>query len=159
MQARWPAPWRSFPVHSLVKGVQGSCCSRRRRAHRRPRFVLIEVQPLPEMIILFANIDGRCEVATGREPLPFIEAMDKCAKGGMLAEQVWDADDLPNEKMNARQPDRLGHAAVSLVRSHKNGVFPTVSSRFYQRVAVLPEVTLPKERLLCRSSKRRPGHF
>ena len=50
---------------------------------------------------------GRCwaasaahyELAAGRDPKPYITAMEKfSSKGGMLPEQVWDAPDYPQEE-------------------------------------------------------------
>jgi glucoamylase len=41
---------------------------------------------------------GHYELAAGRDPMPFIAAMEKFANaGGMLPEQLWDADDLPKD--------------------------------------------------------------
>ncbi|MEO8650233.1 MAG: ABC transporter permease, partial [Acidobacteriota bacterium] len=43
---------------------------------------------------------GHYELAAGRDPMPFIETMEKFAnEGGMLPEQLWDADDLPDKKL------------------------------------------------------------
>jgi glucoamylase len=48
---------------------------------------------------------GHYELAAGRDPRPFIEAMEKFAnEGGMLPEQLWDADDLPDGKMKRGGP-------------------------------------------------------
>ncbi len=86
---------------------------------------------------------GHYELAAGRDPLPFIEAMEKFAnEGGMLPEQLWDADDLPEGKMKrggptgAAMPLCWAHAEyVTLVRSHKDGVcFDRIES-VYQRYA------------------------
>ncbi len=73
---------------------------------------------------------GHYELAAGRDPLPFIAAMEKFAnKSGMLAEQLWDANDLPEGKMKrggptgSAMPLCWSHAEyVTLVRSHKDGV-------------------------------------
>ncbi|OYW25183.1 MAG: hypothetical protein B7Z55_00065 [Planctomycetales bacterium 12-60-4] len=44
--------------------------------------------------------------------MPFLETMGKFAnEGGMLPEQLWDADDLPEGKMKRGSPTG-GHAAV-----------------------------------------------
>ncbi|MEQ2005559.1 MAG: glycoside hydrolase family 15 protein [Limisphaerales bacterium] len=85
--------------------------------------------------------EGRCwpiltgerahyELAAGRDSLPFIEALEKFAnEGGMLPEQLWDADDLPEGRMKrggptgSAMPLCWAHAEyVTLVRSHKEGV-------------------------------------
>jgi glucoamylase len=98
--------------------------------------------------------EGRCwpiltgerahyELAAGRDPLPLIETMEKFAnKGGMLPEQLWDADDLPEVKMKrggptgSAMPLCWAHAEyVSLVRSHKDGVCFDRIDPVYQRYA------------------------
>lgn len=85
--------------------------------------------------------EGRCwpilagerahyELAAGRDPLPLIEALEKTANtGGMLSEQVWDADNLPECPMRLGRPTGAAmplcwsHAEyLSLVRSRMDGV-------------------------------------
>ncbi len=86
---------------------------------------------------------GHYELAAGRDPLPFIEALEKFANaGGMLPEQLWDADDLPEGKMQrgsptgAAMPLCWAHAEyASLVRSHKDGVCFDRIEPVYQRYA------------------------
>ncbi len=86
---------------------------------------------------------GHYELAAGRDPMPFIEAMEKFAnEGGMLPEQLWDADDLPEGKMKrggptgSAMPLCWSHAEyVSLVRSHKDGVCFDRIEPVYQRYA------------------------
>ena len=86
---------------------------------------------------------GHYELAAGRDPMPFIEAMEKFANaGGMLAEQLWDADDLREGKMKRGSPTGSAmplcwsHAEyVSLVRSHKDGVCFDRIEPVYQRYA------------------------
>ncbi|OYW73795.1 MAG: glucoamylase, partial [Verrucomicrobia bacterium 12-59-8] len=59
---------------------------------------------------------GHYELAAARDPLPFIEAMENFAnEGGMLPEQLWDADDLPDRNMKRGQPTG---AAMPLCWSH-----------------------------------------
>ena len=55
---------------------------------------------------------GHYELAAGRDPLPFIKAMEGFSNaGGMLPEQVWFADD--DEKgFKPGDANRLGHAAL-----------------------------------------------
>jgi glucoamylase len=73
---------------------------------------------------------GHYELAVGRDPLPFIEALEKFANsGGMLPEQLWDADDLPDGHLKfggptgSAMPLCWAHAEyVSLVRSAHDGV-------------------------------------
>ena len=86
---------------------------------------------------------GHYELAAGRDPLPFIGAMEQFAnEGGMLAEQLWDADDLPDGTMKrggptgSAMPLCWSHAEyVSLVRSHKDGVCFDRIEPVYQRYA------------------------
>jgi glucoamylase len=73
---------------------------------------------------------GHYELCAGRDPLPYIKAMEGFAGGGeMLPEQVWDADDLPNGSRHrggptgAAMPLCWSHAEyVTLVRSRHDGV-------------------------------------
>jgi glucoamylase len=87
---------------------------------------------------------GHYELAAGRDPLAFIEAMEKFAnQGGMISEQLWDADDLPNGRMKrgsatgAAMPLCWSHAEyISLVRSRHDGVcFDRVEPAFQRYVA------------------------
>lgn len=87
---------------------------------------------------------GHYELAAGRDPMPFITAMEKFANAGcMLTEQVWDADDLPDRSMKrgaptgAAMPLCWSHAEyVSLVRSRHDGVcFDRVEPAFHRYVA------------------------
>ncbi len=89
---------------------------------------------------------GHYELAAGRDPKPFITAMEKFAnEGGMISEQLWDADDLKNDGMKrgsptgAAMPLCWSHAEyVSLVRSRHDGVcFDRVEPAF-QRYVVNP---------------------
>src|SRR4029434_3645040 len=73
---------------------------------------------------------GHYELAAGRDPLPFIEAMEKFAnQGGMISEQLWDAKDMKGDGMKRGRPTGAAmplcwsHAEyVSLVRSRHDGV-------------------------------------
>jgi glucoamylase len=86
---------------------------------------------------------GHYELAAGRDPLPFIGALEQFAnEGGMLPEQLWDADDLPDGKMKrggptgSAMPLCWAHAEyVTLVRSHKDGVCFDRIEPVYQRFA------------------------
>ena len=72
---------------------------------------------------------GHYEMAAGRDPLPFIIAMEKFANdGGMLPEQLWDGDDLVNQKLvrgqasGSAMPLCWSHAEyLSLVCSRRDG--------------------------------------
>src|SRR5215472_11651894 len=73
---------------------------------------------------------GHYELAAGRDPKLFIVAIENFANaGGMITEQLWDADDLPHARMKrgcptgAAMPLCWSHAEyVSLVRSRHDGV-------------------------------------
>ena len=86
---------------------------------------------------------GHYELAAGRDPLPFIAALEIFAnEGGMLPEQLWDAADLPDGRMKrggptgSAMPLCWAHAEyVSLVRSHKDGVCFDRIEPVYQRYA------------------------
>jgi len=73
---------------------------------------------------------GHYELAAGNDPFPLIGSLEKFANdGGMLPEQVWDADDLPDSRMKfggptgSAMPLCWSHAEyLSLVRSRKDGV-------------------------------------
>ena len=59
---------------------------------------------------------GHYEVAAGRDPLPFLEAMTRMGSpGGMLPEQVWDADAIPSRRL---EPGRPTGSAMPLVWAH-----------------------------------------
>jgi glucoamylase len=86
---------------------------------------------------------GHYELAAGRDPRPFILALEQFAsQGGMLAEQLWDADDLPDGKMQFGRPSGSAmplcwsHAEyLSLVRSRRDGqVFDRVDPAFQRYV-------------------------
>lgn len=89
---------------------------------------------------------GHYELAAGRDPQPFIAAMERFANhGGMISEQLWDSADLPDGRMKlgratgAAMPLCWSHAEyVSLVRSrHDNIVFDRVEPAF-QRYVINP---------------------
>jgi glucoamylase len=87
---------------------------------------------------------GHYELAAGRDPFPFIKAMEGFANAGaMLPEQVWDESDLPNGHMECGGPTGSAmplcwtHAEyVTLVRSRMDGVgfdfIPSVYKRYVE---------------------------
>ena len=86
---------------------------------------------------------GHYELARGRDPLPYIRAMEKFAnEGGMMAEQLWDADDLPESEMYRGRPSGSAmplcwsHAEyLSLVCSKRDGkVFDRIEPAFQRYV-------------------------
>jgi glucoamylase len=85
---------------------------------------------------------GHYELAAGRDPKPFIAAMEKFAnEGGMMSEQLWNAEDLGGMRRGlptgAAMPLCWAHAEyVSLVRSAHDGVcFDRVEPAFQRYVA------------------------
>ncbi len=87
---------------------------------------------------------GHYELAAGRDPKPFIKTMEHFSnQGGMLTEQIWDGDDLPDARMKpggptgAAMPLCWSHAEyVSLVRSCHDGVcFDRVEPAYQRYVA------------------------
>jgi glucoamylase len=87
---------------------------------------------------------GHYELAAGRDPKPFIVAMEKFAnEGGMITEQLWDTEDLPEKGMRRGRPSGAAmplcwsHAEyISLVRSAHDGVcFDRVEPVFQRYVA------------------------
>jgi glucoamylase len=73
---------------------------------------------------------GHYELAAGREAGPFIRAMEGFAsRGGMLPEQIWDADDVPGKELlfgrptGSAMPLMWAHAEyIKLLRSVRDGV-------------------------------------
>lgn len=84
------------------------------------------------------------ELAAGRDPRPFIHTLEKMAnEGGMLTEQLWDADDLPEARMfggkptGAAMPLCWSHAEyINLVRSARDGEAFGKIQPLYQRYVV-----------------------
>jgi glucoamylase len=89
---------------------------------------------------------GHYELAAGNDPKPHITAIEKFAnEGGMLSEQLWDAEDIPDEEMIKGQPTGAAmplcwsHAEyISLVRSAHDGVCFDRVEPAYQRYVVKP---------------------
>ncbi len=73
---------------------------------------------------------GHYELEAGHNPLPFLQTLEGFAnEGGMLPEQVWDTDDLPEARMwrgrptGSAMPLCWAHAEyLTLARSWKDGV-------------------------------------
>jgi glucoamylase len=85
---------------------------------------------------------GHYELAAGRQPLPFIAAMERFANpGGMISEQVWDGEEVGGMRRGlptgAAMPLCWSHAEyISLVRSTHDGVcFDRVEPAFQRYVA------------------------
>ncbi len=89
---------------------------------------------------------GHYELAAGRDPSPFLRAIE-CfsSSGGMLPEQVWDRADIPAEGMyfgqsaGSAQPLVWAHAEyIKLLRSAVDGVVFDAIPVVQQRYAVEP---------------------
>jgi glucoamylase len=80
------------------------------------------------------------ELALGGKVKPLIETMEGlCSAGGMLPEQTWDADDIPEEGMVRGQPTG---AAMPLVWAHAEYVKllrSAADGRVFDRVSVVAE--------------------
>jgi len=89
---------------------------------------------------------GHYELAAGRDPLPYINVLERMANaGGMLSEQLWDDDDLPGgyfrrgEPTGSAMPLCWSHAEyLSLVRSRRDGVAFDRVEPAYQRYVAQP---------------------
>jgi glucoamylase len=89
---------------------------------------------------------GHYELEAGQDPMPFIKAMEAFGnQGGMISEQLWDADDLPNDRMQKGRPTGAAmplcwsHAEyISLVRSRHDGVCFDRIEPAYQRYVARP---------------------
>ncbi len=84
---------------------------------------------------------GHYELAAGRDPMPYIRAMERFADGGLLPEQIWDGPDIPGSRLTtasptgAAMPLAWAHAEyISLVRSAADGqvfdLLPTLAERY-----------------------------
>lgn len=89
---------------------------------------------------------GHYELAAGRDPKPFIAAMEGFANaGGMISEQLWDGEPLgdgrmkPGSPTGAAMPLCWSHAEyISLVRSRHDGVCFDRIEAAYQRYVASP---------------------
>lgn len=93
---------------------------------------------------------GHYELAAGRDPSPYLRAMEGFATGtGLLPEQVWDEEDRPEIRMylgrptGSAMPLMWAHAEyVKLLRSTTDGeIFdriPEVAERYVERRDCLP---------------------
>ncbi|MGC8525398.1 MAG: glycoside hydrolase family 15 protein [Acidibrevibacterium sp.] len=74
---------------------------------------------------LLAGERGQYELAAGRDPLPLLQAMAKMAgKGGMIPEQVWDAEAIPRRFL---YPGRPTGSATPLAWAHAEFVKLVIS--------------------------------
>jgi glucoamylase len=108
---------------------------------------------------------GHYELAAGRDPRPFIAAIENFAnQGGMLTEQLWDGPDLPDAHMKfgcptgAAMPLCWSHAEyIALVRSCHDGVCLDCVGPAFQRY-VLDPVPSNYEIWTLRYPARRVSH-
>lgn len=90
---------------------------------------------------------GHYELAAGRDPMPYIKAIEGFANdGGMITEQLWDEADLPAHAMKRGEPSGAAmplcwsHAEyVALVRSRHDGVCFDRIEPAYQRYVAQPQ--------------------
>lgn len=95
---------------------------------------------------ILAGERGHYELAAGRDPMPFIKAMEQFANhGGMITEQLWDADDLADNCMKrgfptgSAMPLCWSHAEyISLVRSRHDGVCFDLAEPAHERYVKNP---------------------
>jgi glucoamylase len=105
---------------------------------------------------------GHYELAAGRDPRPLITAVEKFANaGGMLTEQLWDADDIADcglargQPTGAAMPLCWSHAEyISLVRSRHDGICFDRVGPAYERYVAKP-VTSRHEIWTARHAIRR----
>lgn len=89
---------------------------------------------------------GHYELAAGKDPLSYIDVLECMANdGGMLSEQLWDDDDLPDgtfkrgQATGSAMPLCWSHAEyISLVRSRRDGVVFDRIEPAYQRYVAAP---------------------
>jgi glucoamylase len=89
---------------------------------------------------------GHYELAAGRDPKPFIAAIENSAnQGGMITEQLWDGPDLPDAHMKrgcptgAAMPLCWSHAEyISLVRSRHDGICLSCVEPAFERYVLHP---------------------
>jgi glucoamylase len=63
---------------------------------------------------------GHYEIAAGRDPVPYLRALEKFAQGiGLIPEQIWDGSDMPSRHLRF---GRSTDAAVPLVWAHSEYV-------------------------------------
>jgi glucoamylase len=94
---------------------------------------------------------GHYELAAGRNPRPYLTAMEKFANvGGLIPEQLWDAEDIPNKEMGFGRPSGSAmplcwaHAEfISLARSTLDGVgFDRIEPVYQRYVATASKSSL-----------------
>ena len=98
---------------------------------------------------------GHYELAAGRDPMPFVRAIEAFADGGLLSEQVWDGADRPDDRLwfgrptGAAMPLVWAHAEyLTLLRSVADGrvfdLLPSVVDRYQSnRPRRNPEIWKP----------------
>jgi len=137
-------------------------CLRSWQRPREPRWPCLRVQSFGDDLVrdgLAGRIvDDHRRALCGK--IPFIMVMEKFANhGGMISEQLWDADDLKGDSMKrgsptgAAMPLCWSHVEyISLVRSRPDGVCIDRVEPAFQRYVVNPvpgqhEIWAPRHRL------------
>ena len=94
---------------------------------------------------------GHYEIARGKDPLPFLEAMARMASpGGMLPEQVWDAAPIPKRGLSAGRPTG---SAMPLAWTHAE-YLKLVASRALGRPFDRPEAVWQRYHgVRCRATR------
>ena len=88
--------------------------------------------------VLLTGERGQYELAAGGDPRPYIEALEGFATPtGLLPEQVWDAEDIPNAHMYLGRPTG---SAMPLLWSHSEYIKLLRSTMDGQPYDYLPEV-------------------
>jgi glucoamylase len=81
---------------------------------------------------------GHYELAAGNDPTPYIEALERFATdGGTLPEQVWDTDDIPDNRLFLGRPTG---SAMPLVWAHSEYIKLLRSAADGKVFDVIPEV-------------------
>ncbi len=80
---------------------------------------------------------GHYELAAGRDPRPYILALERFAGQGLLPEQIWDAADMPQERLWLGRPTG---SAMPLVWAHAEYLTLVRSAVDGQAFDYLPEV-------------------
>jgi glucoamylase len=105
---------------------------------------------------LLAGERGHYELAAGHDARPYLRALEQFAQDGLLSEQVWDADDRPDDRLwrgrptGAAMPLVWAHAEyMTLVRSVADGkvydLIDHVAERYQSPTKPLaPEVWKPQ---------------
>ena len=97
---------------------------------------------------------GHYELAAGRDPAPYLRALERFAGAtGLLPEQVWDAPDLPSAHLYRGRPTGAARPLVWAHAEYLNLLRSTHDGRVFDRI---PEV---HERYKPSAARGRPEEF